>query len=46
MTNSNNRLRFKVDFENTPIMDIEKTINGKDDFDDMVGNLRLKIFGK
>lgn len=45
MGKQNNIMHLKVDFENQPIMDIEKNLNEKE-FDDMVGSLRLKFFGR
>jgi len=42
----NNRMHFKVDFENTPLLNIKKNIDDEKDFDDIVGSLRLKLFGK
>lgn len=46
MNKQNNRMHLKVDFENTPIMDVDRAINNKEDFDDMIGSLRLKFFGR
>lgn len=46
MGRTNNLMRLKVDFENTPIMDIEKNIADEKDFDNMIGSLRLKFFGR
>lgn len=46
MNKQNNRMHFKVDFENIPVMDVERPINNKEDFDDMIGSLRLKFFGR
>lgn len=45
MSKPNQLMRFKVDFENQPIMDIEKNIN-EEEFDNMIGSLRLKFFGR
>ena len=45
MGKHNNLMRLKVDFENQPIIDVERDLNEKE-FDDMVGSLRLKFFGR
>lgn len=45
MSKQNNLMRLKVDFENQPIIDVERNLNEKE-FDDMVGSLRLKFFGR
>ena len=46
MGNKNNRLRMRVSFENIPIMDEKKNVRDEDDFDEMIGSLKLKLFGK
>lgn len=46
MANLNNLLRLKVDFENTPIMDLQRPIKNERDFDDMIDSLRHKFFGR
>lgn len=46
MNSKNNLVRLKVEFEHTPIMDVTKKIRNEEEFDEMVGDLRIKFFGK
>lgn len=46
MSKKNGIGRLKFEFENIPIMDVRRSIRDEDDFDDMIGNLKLKLFGR
>lgn len=46
MGNRNNLFRMKVEFENIPIADVRKPINTEEEFDDVIGTLKKKIFGR
>ena len=41
---SNSRIRFKVDFENIPIM--EKEVSTPGEIDSLIENVKLKLFGR
>lgn len=46
MSNKDRLLQFKVDFENQPIFKAKKQVRTEEDFDDIIGGLKLKLFGK
>jgi hypothetical protein len=41
-----NRIRMKIDFENTPIFDTTQIVKNEADFDDMTKQVKNKLFGK
>lgn len=45
MAKKNNLFRMKFEFENIPIMDVRKSIRDEKEFDDILGNVKKKIFG-
>lgn len=46
MAKRDNLVRLRVEFEHVPIMDANKQVKDINDFDDLVGELKLKLFGK
>lgn len=46
MGKKGNLVRMKVEFEHCPLMDSEKHIKNESDLDEMLGDLKLKLFGK
>ena len=41
----NQQLHLKVDFEGTRVLDAKRCIHDEGEFDDLVGGLKLKLFG-
>lgn len=44
--NKKGLVRFKFEYENVPILDVKKNIKDEKEFDNMIGGLKLKFFGK
>ena len=43
---NNNSLRIKMEFEEQPLIDTIGNIKRPEDFDNMIRDIRLKLFGR
>lgn len=46
MKAKNNQIRLRIDFEDSPLIDQNKVIKSPADIDDMITDVKKKLYGK